>query len=363
MSGARQIFTLPGPLRMYRGGCLPRVNLAYETWGELNPARDNAILLFTGLSPSAHAASSQLDPSPGWWEEMIGKDHPVDTRRYFLICINSLGSCFGSTGPASSNPETGRPYRTDFPVLSLEDVARAGKELLRGLGITKLAAVMGSSMGGMTALAFAVKFPEVAESLVSISGAARALPFAIALRSLQREIIRSDPAWNGGDYELGAGPIRGMQLARKLGMITYRSSKEWQLRFGRERVAEERKTGDAFAIDFEVESYMEAHARKFTGQFDANCYLYLSRAMDLFDLGDHGGSVEAALAKVRAKRALIIGVETDFLFPLAQQKELADGLAAAGVQVSFHALDSLQGHDAFLVDMDNFRPRIGQFLA
>ncbi|MCW8846740.1 MAG: homoserine O-acetyltransferase [Gammaproteobacteria bacterium] len=364
MSGARKIYTMPGPLRMYRGGCsLSRVDVAYETWGELNEARDNAILLFTGLSPSAHAAASRLDPSPGWWEEMIGKDHPIDTRRYFLICMNSLGSCFGSTGPASVNPDSGEPYRLDFPVLSLEDVARAGKELLRGLGITKLAAVMGASMGGMTALAFAVKFPTVAEAVVSISGAARALPFAIALRSLQREIIRSDGAWNRGSYPLGAGPVRGMQLARKLGMITYRSSKEWQLRFGRERIAEERKTGDAFAIDFEVEAYMEAHARKFTGQFDPNCYLYLSRAMDLFDLGDHGGSVEAALGRVRAKRALIMGVETDFLFPLFQQKEIADGLEAAGLDVTFAGLDSLQGHDAFLVDMDNFRPRIGEFLA
>lgn len=364
MGGARNIYTLPGPMRMYRGGgCLSHVDVAYETWGELNAARDNAILLFTGLSPSAHAASSQLDPSPGWWEEMIGKDHPIDTRRYFLICVNSLGSCFGSTGPASINPDTGKPYRLDFPVLSLEDVARSARELLRGLGIEKLSAVMGASMGGMSALAFAVKFPTMAESVISISAAARALPFAIALRSLQREIIRSDPSWNQGDYPLGEGPIRGMQLARKLGMITYRSSKEWQLRFGRERVAEERKTGDAFAIDFEVESYMEAHARKFTGQFDPNCYLYLSRAMDLFDLGDHGGSVPAALARVKARRALVIGVETDFLFPLFQQQEIATELEAAGVEVTFAGLDSLQGHDAFLVDMDNFRPLIGEFLS
>lgn len=363
MSGARKHYRLPEPLPLYRGGCLSEVDVAYETWGELNAERDNAILLFTGLSPSAHAASCPEDPSPGWWEPMIGKDHPIDTNRDFLICVNSLGSCFGSTGPASVNPATGRQYRLDFPVLSLEDVARAGKRLVESMGIKSLKAVMGCSMGGMTVLAFGVQYPGMARSIVSISGAARALPFAIALRSLQREIIRSDPGWNKGEYPEGQGAISGMRLARKLGMITYRSSKEWQQRFGRERIPEERKTGDAFGIDFEVESYMEAHALKFTGQFDPTCYLYLSRAMDLFDLGDHGGSVTAALAKIKASRALVIGVETDFLFPLFQQKEIADGLRAAGVDVTFAGLDSLQGHDAFLVDMDSFRPLIGQFLA
>jgi len=348
---------------MYRGGCLQGAQLAYETWGELNARRDNAILLFTGLSPSAHAASSPEDPSPGWWEEMIGEDHSIDTSRYFVICVNSLGSCFGSTGPASTNPATGTPYRLDFPVLSIEDIARAGYALVQSLGIDSLAAVMGASMGGMTSLAYAVQFPGQAKAVGSISAAARALPFAIALRSLQREIIRSDTAWQGGDYEPGAGPVRGMQLARKLGMITYRSSKEWQLRFGRERVPEERKTGDSFCIDFEVEAYMEAHARKFTGQFDPNCYLYLSRAMDLFDIADHGGSVMAALAKVQTERALVIGVETDFLFPITQQAEIARGLERSGAKVVYEPLDSLQGHDSFLVDMDSFRPIISQFLA
>lgn len=363
MSGARQIFRLAETFHMYRGGCLNGGQLAYETWGQLNAARDNAILIFTGLSPSAHAASSPLDPSPGWWEEMIGEDHPIDTSRYFVICVNSLGSCFGSTGPASLNPATGQPYRLDFPVLSIEDIARGGNALVRGLGIECLEAVIGASMGGMTSLAYAVQFPGQARSVGSISAAARAVPFAIALRSLQREIIRSDPAWNGGDYPAGEGPVRGMQLARKLGMITYRSSKEWQVRFGRERIPEERKSGDSFCIDFEVEAYMEAHARKFTGQFDPNCYLYLSRAMDLFDIADHGGSVPAALAKVRAERALVIGVETDFLFPIAQQAEIAAGLESSGAAVTYAPLDSLQGHDSFLVDMDSFRPIIGEFFA
>ncbi|HUO81728.1 MAG TPA: homoserine O-acetyltransferase [Gammaproteobacteria bacterium] len=363
MSGARKIVSLEGPLRMHRGGTLPSVTVAYETWGALGAGRDNAVLIFTGLSPSAHAASSPEDPAPGWWEEMIGAGRPIDTDRHHVICVNSLGSCFGSTGPASPDPRSGRPYRLSFPVLSIEDIARAGRELARALGIERLRAVVGPSMGGMSALAFAMLFPDACGALVCLSSAARATPFAIALRSLQREMIRCDPDWLKGDYAPGKGPVQGMRLARKLGMITYRSAEEWQQRFGRERIPEERKPGDPFGIDFEIESYLENHARKFTGQFDANCYLYLSRAMDLFDAAEHGGSVQAGLDKVRAGSILVVGVETDILFPLHQQRELAEGLARDGRKVDFVALPSIQGHDSFLVDMDRFRPEIGRFFA
>ncbi len=361
MSDARHSFAIPGPFRLRRGGELPAVELAYETWGRLNEDRDNAVLIFTGMSPSAHAASSPADPAPGWWEEMVGPSRPIDTNRYFVVCVNSLGSCFGSTGPASTNPATGQPYRLDFPVLNLEDVASSGKALLDHLGIDSLYSVVGPSMGGMTSLAFAVMYPGVARSLVLLSCGARSLPFATALRSLQREMIRKDPAWEGGSYPAGAGPIEGMRLARKLGMITYRSAQEWEQRFGRERIASERLTGDGFAMDFEVEAYLEHHAQKFTGQFDANCYLYLSRASDLFDLADHGGSVEAALRRIKTDRVLVIGVTTDFLFPIAQQRELAEGLQAQGRHVSFVELPSIQGHDSFLADMDRFRPVICEF--
>lgn len=363
MSSAKKIIELAEPFSMRGGGSLQDVRLAYETWGKLSPARDNAVLLFTGLSPSAHAASSAADPSPGWWEEMVGQGKPIDSNRFFIICVNSLGSCFGSTGPASINPTTDVPYRLEFPVLTIEDIAHAGFEVVRGLGLDRLHAVVGSSMGGMSALAFTILYPQMSQGLVSISAATRARPFAIALRSLQREIIRKDPAWQEGNYQVGQGPVTGMRLARKLGMITYRSAKEWHERFGRERVPEERRTGDAFGIDFEVESYLEAHANKFTGQFDANCYLYLSRAMDLFDVAEHGGSVEAGLAKSGAKNALIIGVETDFLFPLEQQRHLANGLSTPGRSVEFVPLPSIQGHDSFLVDMDRFRPVIARFFS
>jgi len=359
---ARHIARLSQPFPMRLGGALRDVDIAYETWGELNAARDNAILIFTGLSPSAHSASSRDDPAPGWWEDMVGPGRPIDTRRWFVICVNSLGSCFGSTGPASPEPGSGEPYRLRFPVLTVEDIARGGYEALRSLGLESLAAVIGPSLGGMTAHAFCAMFPGAARALLSISAAARSTPFAIALRSLQREMIRRDPAWAGGQYPAGGGPITGMRLARKLGMITYRSAAEWQVRFGRERATQERKTGDPFGIDFEIESYLEAQANRFVGQFDANCYLYLSRAMDLFDLTEHGGSVSAALKRSALKQALVIGVETDLLFPLASQREIAEGLEQAGVPTQFAVLTSIQGHDSFLVDMERFRPAIGDYL-
>jgi homoserine O-acetyltransferase len=361
MGNATQFYDYPGTFQMRRGGTLESPRIAFETWGELNAQGDNAVLIFTGLSPSAHATSSPQDPAPGWWEEIVGPCRPIDTNRYFVICVNSLGSCFGSTGPASINPETGEPYRLTFPVLTLEDVAAAGKAVVDQLGIRSLYSVVGPSMGGMTTLAFAMMYPEAARSLVLISTASRSLPYAIALRSLQREMIRRDPEWQSGNYESGGGPISGMRLARKLGMITYRSGKEWETRFGRERVREEHPTGDLFAADFEVESYLEHHAQKFTGQFDANCYLYLSRASDLFDLAEHGGSIQTALKKIESDRVLIIGVQSDFLFTIEQQRELAAQFGQVGKPAGLVELDSIQGHDSFLVDMDRFRPVIASY--
>lgn len=365
MDAARKLFQVPGQFAMSRGGSLEHPVIAYETWGRLNARRDNAILIFTGMSPSAHAASSPQDPSPGWWEPMVGPSRPIDTRRHFVICMNSLGSCFGSTGPASIDPRTGERYGLSFPELSLEDVAQAGRLLIDHLGIGRLHTIIGPSMGGMTTLGFAIRYPEKVRNLVLLSTAGRALPAAIALRSLQREIIRSDPAWHDGNYT--SNPVTGMRLARKLGMITYRSAREWEQRFGRDRIAGARPGGNAVGPDFEVESYLESHANKFIDRFDANCYLYLSRASDLFDIAEHGAgqeaSVAAALARVRAERVLVVGVATDTLFPIAQQRELAAGLAAGGSDVKLVELPSIQGHDSFLVDFDRFRPVVASFLA
>ena len=343
-------------------GSLESPNVAYETWGESTPNADNTVLLFTGLSPSAHAACSTEDPAAGWWEDMIGPAKPIDTNRYFVVCVNSLGSCFGSTGPASINPQTGEHYRLTFPVLTVEDIAQAGSHVLDHLNIDQVHTVVGASMGGMTALAFAQLYPARTRRLVSISSAARSLPFSIALRSLQREMIRKDPDWLDGNYPLESpGPITGMRLARKLGMITYRSAAEWAERFGRERATDFGESDNPFGIDFEVESYLESHANRFIGTFDANCYLYLSRAMDLFDAADHGGSLSASFASLGLESAMVIGVETDFLFPVQQQEELAQALQEHVADVRFVRLPSIQGHDSFLVDMDRFRPAIAEY--
>lgn len=355
---------LPSPFPMKRGGALHGARVAYETWGELNAARDNAILIVTGLSPDAHAASSADNPEPGWWEAMVGPGKAIDTNRWFVVCVNSLGSCKGSTGPASINPATGEPYRLDFPELSVEDGADAAYDVVRGLGIDTLACLVGNSMGGMTALALLLRHPGAARTHINISGSAQALPFSIAIRSLQREAIRLDPNWNHGHYDDAHYPESGMRMARKMGVITYRSALEWDGRFGRVRLESDRPDEDPFGLEFQVESYLEGHARRFVRRFDPNCYLYLSRSMDWFDLAEYGeGDVMKGLAKIRVDKAVAIGATTDILFPLQQQEQVAEGLRLGGADARFVPLESPQGHDAFLVDIPRFSAAVGDFLA
>jgi homoserine O-acetyltransferase len=365
---ATRFAKLPDPFPFWRGGELRGGQVAFETWGTLNPARDNAILLFTGLSPSAHAASSPADPSPGWWEKMVGPGKAIDTSRYFLVCVNSLGSCFGSSGPSSIDPSTGLAYRLDFPDLSIEDIARGGYETIRSLGIERLSAVIGASLGGMAVLAFAAQFAGVARRVISISGSAAAMPFAIALRSTQRDAILTDPDWREGQYSGDVRPLTGMRLARKLGTLTYRSAAEWKHRFGRRPASDRRyetlSPGRAhFPAEFAVQDYLNAQADKFVSVFDPNCYLYLSRAIDRFDLSAHGGTPAAALKRAAAEQALVIGVESDILFTINEQDALADAFEAAGTATEFVRLASLEGHDAFLVDIEPFSAAIGRFLA
>jgi len=360
---ARRYFALPSPFAMKRGGELHGARVAYETWGELSPARDNAVLILTGLSPSAHAASNDEDPSPGWWEAMIGPGKAIDTSRWFVICVNSLGSDKGSTCAASINPATGEPYRLDFPELSLEDVANAAHATATSLGIEQLACLIGCSMGGMSALAYMVLHPGSVRAHISVDTAPQAQPFAIAIRSLQREAIRLDPDWNSGRYDDAHYPEAGMSIARKLGVITYRSAMEWNGRFARIRLDPEQRDDNPFGMEFEVESYLEGHAQRFVHTFDPNSYLYLSRASDWFDIAEYGnGNVMEGLKRIRIEKAMVIGVSTDILFPLEQQEQIADGLRAAGADVEFVALNSPQGHDAFLVDIPNYSRAIGGFL-
>lgn len=359
---ARRFAALPDPFPMWRGGVLHGARIAYETWGELNAARSNAILLFTGLSPPAHAKSSPQDTSEGWWEGMIGPRGFIDTERYFVVCVNSLGSCFGSTGPASDSPVTGAPYRLSFPDLSVEDIARAGFETLRSLGIERADTIIGPSLGGMSVLAFLGQFPGAARRVISISGTAAASPFAIALRSIQREAILRDPDWADGAYTNEKPPATGMRIARKLGMMTYRSAHEWVQRFGREPVSPDRREDGPFAPEFAIQSYLEAHARRFVRAFDPNCYLYISRGMDRFDLARHGGTNTQALRRSRVEHALVIGVESDMLFAIAEQRSLAEDFKSAGVATRFAPLDCIEGHDSFLIDIERFGKEIRSFL-
>ncbi|PRW62193.1 homoserine O-acetyltransferase MetX [Actinopolyspora mortivallis] len=356
---------LPDGFAMHRGGTLHGARIAYETLGRLNAARDNVILILTGLSADAHSASHADDPSPGWWEAMLGPGKPIDTNSWYVVCINSLGSCKGSTGPASVNPRTGERYRLDFPSLCIEDIADAAASTVHALGFERLACVIGTSMGGMSALSLLARHPGIARTHINVSGAVHALPFSIAFRSLQREAIRRDPHWNRGHYDAESYPRHGMLTARKLGMITYRSPREWEDRFGRARTERGlRTTDEPFAPDFEVESFLESHAHRFLRGFDPNSYLYLSYCMDQFDLGESCGSTTGeALSRMDLEKALVIGVETDILFPLRQQHDIAAGLSSGGTDVQFLPVDSPQGHDAFLSDPDRFGPPISKFLS
>ena len=363
MGDARRYLDLPSPFPMKRGGELHGAHVAYETWGTLNAARDNAVLVLTGLSPSAHMTSCDEDPSPGWWQDMAGPGKAIDTDRWFAICVNSLGSDKGSTCPASLDPATGEPYRLSFPELALEDVANAAHAVVASLGITQLACLIGCSMGGMSALAYMLLHPGSVRAHISVDTAPQAQPFAIAIRSLQREAIRLDRHWNEGAYDDANYPDIGMSIARKLGVITYRSAMEWNGRFARIRLDPEQREDEPFGREFQVESYLEGHARRFVRTFDPNCYLYLSRASDWFDIAEYGhGSVQEGLKRICIEQAMVIGVSTDILFPLQQQEQIAEGLQAAGARVEFVALDSPQGHDAFLVDIEHYSPAIGGFL-
>jgi homoserine O-acetyltransferase/O-succinyltransferase len=357
---ARRYATLSDPFPMWRGGVLHGARIAYETWGRLNAARDNALLLFTGLSPSAHAASSPEDPREGWWQRMVGPGLAIDTDQLFVVCVNSLGSCFGSTGPAATDHATGRPYRLTFPDLSVEDIARGGYEVVRSLGIHRVDTVMGPSLGGMVVLAYAALFPGAARRLVSISGTLAASPFAIALRSIQREAITGDLDWRHGNYTADRPPRTGMSLARKLGTVTYRSAAEWQQRFDRQPARPDFEHNGPFTAEFAVQGYLESQARRWVNAFDANCYLYLSRAMDRFDLGAHGDPA-AVLAKAGLEQALVIGVESDLLFSIAEQRAAAQALEAGGAATRFTPLQCIEGHDSFLLDIESFGRELRNF--
>lgn len=282
-SGQTESFHCDKPLLLDWGGVLPEFDIAYESWGELNSDKSNAILLHTGLSASSHAHSTAANPKPGWWEKFIGPGLPLDTNKYHIICTNVLGGCYGSTGPSSKDPSDGERYATRFPILTMDDMVRAQFRLLDGLGIRKLAASVGSSMGGMQSLAAGVLFPERVGKIVSISGCARSHPYSIAMRHTQRQVLMMDPNWARGFYYDSIPPHSGMKLAREIATVTYRSGPEWEMRFARRRADPSKPP--ALCPDFLIETYLDHAGEKFCLEYDPNSLLYVSKAMDLFDLG------------------------------------------------------------------------------
>ncbi len=413
------------PLLLDWGGILPQFNIAYESWGRLNDEKTNAILLHTGLSASSHAHSTDANPKPGWWERFIGPGAPLDTDKYFVVCTNVLGGCYGSTGPSSIDPADGQNYATRFPILTMEDMVRAQFRLLDAFGISKLYASVGASMGGMQSLAAGVLFPEKVGKVISVSGCARSHPYSIAMRHTQRQVLMMDPNWARGFYYNRIPPHAGMKLAREIATVTYRSGPEWEQRFGRRRADPSRPP--ALCPDFLIETYLDHAGEKFCLEYDANSLLYVSKAMDLFDLGrEHQlqmsrlrkqnqfrflsgerqeqearscslslpdkpyeeqaseatsqsfsepvasrsdrppDDLVAGLAPLRSHPTLVMGVASDTLFPAWQQREIAETLRAAGNRCVTHVElgedTSLFGHDTFLLDLEHIGGNIRSFL-
>jgi len=344
------------------GARLAPVDVAYETYGELDQARSNAILILHAFSGDAHAAGlSRSDGKPGWWDNMIGPGKAFDTERYFVICSNVLGGCRGTTGPSSINPATGRPYGLSFPVITISDMVRLQKKLVDYLGIERLLAVCGGSMGGMQALEWAVAYPEAVVSAIPIATTARSSAQQIAFNEVGRQAIMADPDWNGGDYYGKKPPARGLAVARMVGHITFMSDESMRVKFGR-RLRQKEEFGFDFSVDFEVESYLRYRGSQFVDRFDANSYLYLTKAIDYFDLTNGTGSLVEAFRNVRA-RFLVISFTSDWLYPSYQSIEIVNALRALNRDVAYCELTSNYGHDAFLVDIAEQSELIRGFLA
>ncbi|GAB1311557.1 Serine O-succinyltransferase [Madurella fahalii] len=306
--GATQIYRCNEPLLLDHGGLLHEFDIAYESWGQINAARSNVILLHTGLSASSHAHSTPENPQPGWWEKFIGPGLALDTNKYHVICTNVIGGCYGSTGPSSIDPSDGKRYATRFPILTIQDMVRAQFRLLDHLGVDKLHASVGSSMGGMQSLAAGVLFPSRVGRIVSISACARSHPYSIAMRYVQRRAILNDPNWNRGFYYGRVPPHTGMKLAREIATITYRSGPEWEQRFGRRRA--DAAQPPALCPDFLVETYLDHAGEKFCLTYDPNSLIYVSKAMDLFDLGRENQRATAA-RRARAEDDLAAAAASD----------------------------------------------------
>lgn len=361
-----QYFTFarsPEKLVLVSGRTLSPVTLAYETYGALNEKRTNAILVLHALSGTAHAAGYHTpdDPYPGWWDLYIGPGKVFDTDRYFVICSNVIGGCNGSTGPSSINPETGREFGTDFPMVTVQDMVNAQRYLVDHLGIPKLLAVVGGSMGGMQAVQWAISYPYMVKSSIAIATASSISAQGIAFNEVGRQAIYRDPHWNGGNYYGGAAPRNGLALARMIAHITYLSEKLMHEKFGR-RLQNSDLFSFNFGTEFTVESYLYHQGIKFVNRFDANSYLYITKAIDYFDLrADYGGSLLGAFEDVTSD-FMVISFTSDWLYPSAQSRELVNALRANGKNVVYTDIETDKGHDAFLLYDERMAKNISFFL-
>ena len=355
MAGTSKTIELPSPLPLDGGGELARAQLAYQTYGTLNEDRSNAILLCHALTGDQHVASPHpVTGKPGWWERMVGPGKPIDTDRYHVVCANVIGSCMGSTGPASPAAD-GTPYGMRFPVITIRDMVRALVGLLDMLGIEKLHTVVGGSMGGMQALSLAANWPERAARVLVIASTSRHSAQNIAFHELGRQAIMADPRWNKGDYYGGEAPDNGLAVARMAAHITYLSEEALTAKFGRN--LQDRPDGTrgaksfGFDADFQVESYLRYQGNGFTQRFDANSYLYITRAMDYFDLAEENGGKLANAFAGTAARFCLVSFDSDWLYPTAESRHVVRALNAAGAAVSFVELSAPHGHDSFLLDV------------
>jgi homoserine O-acetyltransferase len=352
------------PIKLKSGAELPAYDIAYETYGELNAARSNAVLVCHALNASHHVAGfyEGEEANIGWWDNLVGPGKPLDTTRFFVVGSNYLGSCFGSTGPATVNPATGKPWGADFPVVTVEDWVEAQARLADRLGIERFAAVIGGSLGAMQALQWTLSYPERVRHAIVIAAAPRLTPQNIAFNEVARQAIMTDPDFHGGHYyEKGVVPARGLRIARMIGHITYLSGEAMAEKFG--RLLRRGAPGFDFGVDFEVESYLRYQGEKFSSYFDANTYLRITKALDYFDpAAEFGGNLSAALARAQAA-FLVVSFKSDWRFPPSRSREMVRALLDNRRIVSYLEIDAPGGHDAFLLEDPRYHKALGAYFA
>ncbi|KKK43092.1 MAG: Homoserine O-acetyltransferase [Candidatus Lokiarchaeum sp. GC14_75] len=345
--------------KLESGSTLPGFQLAYETYGNLNPPRTNVILIFHALSGSSHVYKDESEIG-GWWDEMVGVGKPFDPSKYYIICVNILGGCYGSTGPSSINPETKKPFGLSFPIITVHDIIRSIKLLIDHLNIESILAVTGGSLGGFQTLDWAVSFPNITQSVIPIATASYATTFNIAFNEVQRQAIFSDPNWNNGNYYDGEPPNVGLRLAREIGHITYLSEASMKEKFGRDlRYNPEYEF--QFKEEFEVESYLQYKGTSFTKRFDANSYLYITKTIDYFDLRKDG-NLSTMFLRLKDIKFLVISFSSDWLYPTSQSREIVYALKSNGIETSFVEIKTSYGHDSFLVRCADLRIVVANFL-